>query len=154
MTSPVQPIRKEITLEAPQERVFRMFTSNMEAWWPTDHHIGKAEMKHAVMEPKVGGRWYEVGVDGSECDWGKVLAWEPPRRVLLAWSISAEWKYDPTLITELEITFTAEGPKRTHLVLEHRGLEAYGAAAEQMRGMLDPGWARQLDLFKPYADQG
>jgi uncharacterized protein YndB with AHSA1/START domain len=154
MTSPVPPIRKEITVAASQERAFRVFTSNIEAWWPRDHHIGKAELKHAVLEPKLGGRWYEVGVDGSECGWGKVLAWDPPHRVLLAWNITAEWQYDPDFETELEITFSAVGPQRTQLVLEHRKLERYGAAAEQMRAMLDPGWAQQLELFRGVAEQG
>jgi uncharacterized protein YndB with AHSA1/START domain len=146
-TRTVEPIRKEISVEAPQERAFRVFTTNMEAWWPAAHHIGKADFKHAVMEPKVGGRWYEIGVDGSECDWGKVLVWEPPRRIVLAWSITAEWQYDPNFVTEVEVTFTVQGPKRTLLQLEHRNLERFGDAAEQVRGMLEPGWAGPLQTY-------
>jgi uncharacterized protein YndB with AHSA1/START domain len=149
MTSPkeIEPIRKEISVEAPQERAFRVFTTNLDAWWPREHHIGKAELKHAVMEPKVGGRWYEIGVDGSECEWGKVLSWEPPRRIVLAWSITAAWQYDPAFVTEVEVKFTAQGAKRTLVELEHRNLERFGDAAEQVRTMLDPGWAQQLGLF-------
>lgn len=152
MSPQVEPIRKEITVEAPQERAFRVFTQNIEAWWPTEHHIGKAPLKHALMEPKVGGRWYEVGIDGSECDWGKVLVWEPPRRVVLAWSISAAWQYDPTLITEVEVTFTVVGPKRTQVQLEHRNLERYGDALAQVRPMLEPGWGHQLERFAKQAN--
>jgi uncharacterized protein YndB with AHSA1/START domain len=147
----IEPIRKEIYVEAPQERAFRVFTTNIEAWWPKDHHIGKAALKQAVLEPKVGGRWYEIGVDGSECEWGKVLSWEPPRRIVLAWSITAAWQYDPAFVTELEITFTAQGAKRTHVQLEHRNLERFGDAAEQVRTMLEPGWAHQLGLFAGFA---
>lgn len=153
MTPKVEPIRKQISVAAPQERAFRVFTTNIEAWWPKDHHIGKADLKHAVLEPKVGGRWYEIGVDGSECNWGKVLAWEPPRRIVLAWSITAAWQYDPNFETELEITFTPEGAQRTHVELEHRNLERYGDALEQMRAMLDPGWAKQLERFAAVAGQ-
>jgi uncharacterized protein YndB with AHSA1/START domain len=154
MTNPVEPIRKEIVVEAPQERAFRVFTQNIEAWWPSDHHIGKADLKHAVMEPRVGGRWYEIGVDDSECDWGSVLVWEPPRRIVLAWSITASWQYDPAFVTEVEVTFTAEGPKRTHVKLEHRHLERYGDALPQVRPMLEPGWGKQLERFKAEADEG
>lgn len=99
------------------------------------------------MEPKVGGRWYEIGVDGSECEWGKVLSWEPPRRIVLAWSINAQWQYDPAFVTEVESTFTAEAPKRTHVQLEHRQLERFGDAVEQVRGMMDQGWLNQLERF-------
>lgn len=143
----VEPIRKELIVEAPQERCFRVFTTNIEAWWPASHHIGKAAFKRTVMEPKVGGRWYEIGVDDSECDWGKVLVWEPPRRVVLAWSITAEWQYDPDLITEVEVTFTVQGPKRTLVQFEHRNLERFGDAAGQLRGMLESGWGGLLQAF-------
>jgi len=152
-TVTVEPIRKELSVEAPQERCFRVFTTNIEAWWPAGHHIGKADFKRAVMEPEVGGRWYEIGVDGSECEWGKVLVWEPPRRVVLAWSISAAWQYDPNLITEVEVTFTVQGPKRTLVQFEHRNLERFGEAAEQLRGMLDSGWGGLLQGFAGCASQ-
>jgi uncharacterized protein YndB with AHSA1/START domain len=143
----IAPIRKQIIVEVPQERAFRVFTENLDAWWPREHHIGKAEMKAAVLEPRTNGRWYEKGVDGSECDWGKVLVWEPPRKLVLAWQINATWQYDAAFSTEVEVTFTADGPKRTVVELEHRQLERFGEAAEQTRGMMDSGWARTLDLY-------
>lgn len=147
------PIRKQITVDAPQERAFRVFTANMSAWWPRAHHIGKAPMVRVGLEERVGGRWYEIGEDGSECDWGKVLAWEPPRKLVLAWQISAQWQFDPELITEVSVTFTVEGPKRTRVELEHRGLERYGAAAAALREQLAPGWEATLPLYAASAPE-
>jgi len=78
------PVRKTIVVKAPQARAFEVFTTRFGSWWPKSHHIGSAEMAEAIVEPRMGGRWYEKGVDGSECEWGKVLAWEPPFRVVLS----------------------------------------------------------------------
>ena len=101
-----------------------------------------------VIEPRVGGRWYERGEDGSQCEWGKVLAWEPPRRVLLAWQISAAWKYDAALVTEVEVNFVPDG-SRTRVELEHRHLERMGTAAEAVRQSIDSpgGWSGLLEAF-------
>src|SRR5262249_49980704 len=85
-------VNKEIVVEAPPERAFRVFTENFDNWWPRGHHIGKADMKAAIMEGRTNGRWYELGVDGTECDWGYVIAWEPPHRVVLAWQLDAQWQ--------------------------------------------------------------
>jgi uncharacterized protein YndB with AHSA1/START domain len=141
----IAPIEKQILVEAPQERAFRVFTESFDAWWPREHHIGKADMKAAVLECKPGGRFYEKGIDGSECEWGKVLVWEPPRRLIIAWQITAEWKYDPSFVTELEINFVAEGAKRTRVELEHRNLDRHGDAAAALRDMLDKGWVGPLE---------
>ncbi|WP_163991510.1 SRPBCC family protein [Pyxidicoccus caerfyrddinensis] len=145
----VEPVRKHVVVEAPQERAFRVFTENIDRWWPREHHIGKTTMKTAVLEPKENGRWYEVCEDGSQCDWGKVLAWEPPRRVVLAWQLSAQWQYDASLITEVEVTFTPEGPRRTRVDLEHRNLERFGDAAEAVRNSVGGtgGWMQLLELY-------
>lgn len=150
----VEPIRKQLVVEAPQERAFRVFTENMGVWWPRMHHIGKAEMKSAVVEPRVGGRWYEVGVDGSECTWGKVLVWEPPRRLVLAWQLTAEFQYDPSFLTEVEVTFTPEGLKRTRVDFEHRDLERFGEAAARARESMGEGWQGILQLYASEAAKG
>src|SRR5262249_44678896 len=150
----VQPIRKQLVVEAPQERAFRVFTENMDAWWPRSHHIGKTALKTAVLEPRVGGRWYEVCEDGSECTWGKGLVWEPPRRLVLAWQLTAEYQYDPSFITEVEVTFTPEGLKRTRVDFEHRDLERFGAAAARARESMDGGWLGILQLFAAEATKG
>jgi uncharacterized protein YndB with AHSA1/START domain len=146
-------VRQSVVVAAPPERAFTVFTAGMTRWWPLDgKHIGKVEAKEAIVEPRVGGRWFERGVDGSECDWGKVLAWEPPRRLVLAWQISAEWQFSASLETEVEVRFTAvDGGTRVDL--EHRKLRAYGSAAEQMASILGSpgGWGGLLGAFRAAA---
>src|SRR4051794_8206613 len=90
-----EAVRREITVQASPERAFAVFTVQVDTWWPRSHHVGAAEMAEAVIEPRAGGRWYERGVDGSRCDWGDVLAWEPPHRLLLSWQIGGGWGLGP-----------------------------------------------------------
>jgi uncharacterized protein YndB with AHSA1/START domain len=145
----IEPVRKCITIDAAQERVFKVFTDGIDKWWPRDHHIGTSPLKQVIIEPKLGGRWYSISEDGSENGTGKVLASDPPNRVVLAWQITADWKYDPGFITEVEVTFTSEGRKKTRVDLEHRNLARYGVAAEATRAMFDsPGaWEKTLAEF-------
>jgi uncharacterized protein YndB with AHSA1/START domain len=140
-------IRKQVTIEAPLERAFRAFAGNMGAWWPKEHHIGATALKDCVIEPKVNGRWYEVGEDGSTCEWGKVLAWDPPRRLLLAWQLGPDFRYDPTLLTEVEVVFTQLAPKQTRVDFEHRNLERFGEAAERLKRDMDGGWEQILQSY-------
>jgi uncharacterized protein YndB with AHSA1/START domain len=142
-------VNKTVHVAAPPERAFDVFTKQIGAWWPlATHHIGKAEAKEAVIEPRVGGRWFERGVDGSECDWGRVIAWEPPARLVLGWQLSADWKFDADLVTEVEVRFVADGGG-TRVELEHRLLERYGARADEVRtGVGGPGgWTGILARF-------
>ena len=104
--SPSRPktmlVMKSITVAASPERAFHVFTQEFGSWWPlATHHLQKVDAATAIMEPFVGGRWFERGVDGSECNWGRVLAWEPPGRVLLAWEINADWQPDVNVQTEV-----------------------------------------------------
>lgn len=142
-------VRQAITVNAPQERAFTMFTRGFDQWWPRSHKIGEAELSEVVLEDREGGRWFERGVDGSECDWGSVLVWDPPARVVLDWQLSADWAYDPDVHTELEVAFVAEGPDRTRVELEHRGLEVYGDRMEEVRNSIDSsgGWRGILERF-------
>lgn len=142
------PIRKSIHVNATPERAFKVFTGDMTRWWKPEHHIGSTPMKEVVLEPRVGGRWGEVAADGSECDWGKVLAWEPPHRVVLAWQLNGEWKYDADLLTEVEVRFIAHAGG-TRVDLEHRHLERYGEHVEMVRAALDSpeGWQGSLVAF-------
>jgi uncharacterized protein YndB with AHSA1/START domain len=142
-------IRKELVVNASQERCFRTFTAGLNKWWPREHHIGASPLKEFLMEPRVGGRWYSICEDGSEIDVGKVLVWEPPSRLLLTWQITAKWQYDAAFVTEVELRFEPQGERRTRVALTHRKLEAYGADAEAMRKTFDSGdaWARTLALF-------
>ncbi len=141
-------VRKTITVEAPAAIAFRVFTDSMDRWWPrSGHHISPAGLKQAVLEGREGGRWYEVDINGTECDWGRVLEWDPPTRLVLAWQIDATWHYNPHLVTEVEIQFVAEGPDRTRVELEHRNLERFGDAMENIRAGLDLGWHNLLAAF-------
>ena len=138
--------RKQLTVDAPIERAFRVFTASMSTWWPGTHHIGKSPLAQCVVEPRVGGRWYEVGEDGSECDWGQVLAWEPPRRLVLAWQLDATFAFNRELVTEVEVRFSELAPRRTRVDFEHRDLERIGNVSGGPQGM-DAGWLAILELF-------
>ena len=143
-------VRKSISVEASQERAFSVFTEGMGTWWPLDtHHIGAADAAAAVLEPRVGGRLFERGVDGSECDWGRVLVWEPPDRFVYVWQINADWQHDTSIESEVEVRFIAEGPTRTRVELEHRKLETFGDKAENMHEAFDSsgGWGALLESF-------
>ena len=146
-------VRREITVNAEPERAFAVFTERFDTWWPRSHHIAPVEMAEAIIEPRAGGRWYERGVDGVECLWGQVLLWEPERRVVLVWQLNAQWKFDPSLHTEVDVRFTAIDDRTTQVDLEHRGLEAYGADAMAMRDAFGSpnGWNGMLDHFAQVA---
>ncbi|HYC03640.1 MAG TPA: SRPBCC family protein [Azospirillaceae bacterium] len=143
-------VRKQITVKAPPARAFRIFTEKHGSWWPlATHHTGAVDAVDAVIEPRVGGRWYEKGVDGSECEWGRVQAWEPPSRLVLVWQTGADWKFDPNLHTEVEIRFDPTTEGHTLLTLEHRHLEAFGEAAPAMQAAFESeqGWSGLLAIF-------
>ena len=143
-------LRKVVSLRVPPAVAWRVFTEKMGTWWPlATHKIGKAKAVDAVIEPRVGGRWYERGDDGSTCDWGRVLSWEPPSRLVLSWEINADFQHDPNLKTEVEVRFLAEGKDGTRVELEHRYLDRYGARRDQMRGIFDSegGWSALLAAF-------
>ena len=115
-TDVLHPVRYAVTVPLPADRAFRLFTEGYNTWWP-GHHIGTAEMAEAVLEPRTGGRYYERGVDGSECEWGRVLACEPPRRIVVAWQITESdgaWVYDPDLshASEFEAPYREQQPDR------------------------------------------
>jgi len=148
------PVRKTIFVNAPPERAFAVFTSGIGDWWPKSHKIGEADLDRPVIDPRAGGRWYQIGVDGSECDIGKVAAWEPPARLILIWQLTAEFKFDPDLATEVEVLFTPEG-NGTRVDLEHRNLERLGESAEKLREAVDApgGWSGLLALYAEKATQ-
>jgi uncharacterized protein YndB with AHSA1/START domain len=143
-------VRKAARVQAPIEIAWRVFTEQLGTWWPLENYkIGKAKAVDAVIEPRVGGRWYERGEDGSTCDWGTVLAWEPPARLVLSWDITADWQYDPKLRTEIELRFVAEGKNVTRVELEHRRLDRFGTRRDEMRRIFDTegDWGRVLEMF-------
>jgi uncharacterized protein YndB with AHSA1/START domain len=145
------PVRSSVHVNAAPERAFEVFTSGIGRWWPKSHKIGQADLDRPVIEPQVGGRWYELDVDGSECEIGEVLVWEPPSRLVLIWQLTPEFAYDPNLKTEVEVRFTPDG-EGTRVDLEHRDLERMGDKAEAMRETVSGpgGWPALLQL---YADE-
>jgi hypothetical protein len=152
MQHAVAPVSTSITVAVPQARAFEFFTAGFNDWWPMDsHHIGEGEAT-AFLEPREGGRWFERNETGAESDWGYVIAWEPPGRVVLAWQLDADWEYDAGLVTEVEIRFTPEGENATRVELEHRHLERIGERAAEVReaGGSANGWT---GLLKGYAEK-
>jgi uncharacterized protein YndB with AHSA1/START domain len=147
----VEPVRKTIRVDATPERAFDVFTAGMGRWWLPSHSTSRtgSPIAAVVMEPRAGGRWFERGADGTECDWGRVLVWSPPTRLVLAWQLSATWEFDPQLQTEVELRFEACGDGRTEVSLEHRGLERYGEASATVRAAVDSpnGWGGLLESY-------
>ena len=132
-------VLKTVTVALPVARAFQIFI-DQGAWWPVEtHHLAEPAGDTVVLEPFAGGRWYERSADGTETDWGTVLAWEPPRRLLLSWQITPGWVYepDPGRASEIEVRFIGEGESRTRVEFEHRRLERYAEEAQRMRSILD-----------------
>lgn len=138
MTPEVRVV-KSIVVEVPRVQAFAFFI-RQEAWWPVrTHHLAEPPGETVILEPFVGGRWFERSHDGGECDWGTVLVWEPPRRIVVTWQIGPGWVYEPdqTRASEIEVRFLAESQQRTRIEFEHRHLERYGEQADRMRAILD-----------------
>jgi uncharacterized protein YndB with AHSA1/START domain len=144
-------VRTSIVVEAPIERAFTVFTEDIGSWWPPDHHILEAELAEMVFEPREGGHVYDRGVDGSECRWARVLAYERPSRVVISWDISPEWQIETDLekTSEVEVRFVSEAADRTRVELEHRNLERHGEGWEKMRDAVGSpdGWDGGLRAF-------
>src|SRR3954467_10280209 len=147
-------IRKTLEVNAPIDRAFTVFASRMGDWWHKEHSIATGTtQKDVIIEPRAGGRWYEKGTDGSEHQWGKVVAYDPPRRLVLAWQLTREFQYDPDFETTVEATFEeADGVTTAHF--EHRDLERMGTDAVELFESMDGGWGLLLDLFKAEAERG
>ncbi|MDP9119895.1 MAG: SRPBCC family protein [Acidobacteriota bacterium] len=150
-TIEVVPVRKSVTVKAGPERAFQVFTEGIDTWWPRAHHIGKAPMKKVLLEGRAGGRCYTEQTDDTESDWGQVLVWEPPRRVVIAWQIGSQWQYEPDVAksSEVEVRFTPEPGGGTRVDLEHRHFERLGGGGDGMRTAVDSpdGWSVSLQAF-------
>jgi uncharacterized protein YndB with AHSA1/START domain len=144
-------IRKSIVVDAPIERAFKVFTEGFGSFKPPDHNLLGVAVAATVFEPRVGGHLYDRGVDGSECRFARVLAYEPPHRVVISWDITPQWQLetDPDKTSEVEVRFTAESPDRTRVDLEHRNLERHGSGWEGVREGVggDDGWPLYLQRF-------
>jgi uncharacterized protein YndB with AHSA1/START domain len=141
----------EIVVEVPLERAFTVFTERFDHIKPREHNMLAVDIAQSVFEPKVGGRVYDRGVDGSECQWGRVLAYEPPTRIVFTWDISPRWQIETDLArsSEVEVRFIAEAERRTRVELEHRHLDRHGEGWESLAAGVraDQGWPLYLQRF-------
>jgi uncharacterized protein YndB with AHSA1/START domain len=144
-------IRHQIVVQSPIERAFSVFTDEMGSFKPPEHNMLGVEIAETVFEPRAGGRVYDRGTDGSECHWARVLAYEPPDRVVISWDISPRWQIETDLekTSEVEVRFIAEAPDRTRVELEHRNLDRNGDGWEALREGVDgaDGWPLYLQRF-------
>jgi Activator of Hsp90 ATPase homolog 1-like protein len=151
------PVRKSIRVRANVARAFKVFTEGFDSWWPRTHHIGSSPMTKAILECRVGGRCYSEQQDGTECQWGQILVWEPPLRFVMAWQINGEWKFepDPAKCSEVEVKFISQPDGSTLVELEHRGFERMSTGGEAMRAGVsrEGGWSGLMELFRTAAEK-
>jgi uncharacterized protein YndB with AHSA1/START domain len=146
-------VRRQIVVDAPIERAFATFVDRFGDFKPPEHNLLGVEIAESRFEPRVGGHIYDRAADGSECRWARVLAYEPPDRVVFTWDISPQWQLetDPSKTSEVEVRFVAETPDRTRLELEHRYLDRHGPCWESRRDAIDSGGGWPLYLSR-YSD--
>ncbi len=144
-------VRASVEVQAPIERAFKVFTEDIGSWWDPTQHILQADLAEMIFEPYAGGHVYDRGVDGSECRWARVLAYEPPHRLVFSWDVSTQWQLETDVkkTSEVEVRFITEGPDRTRVELEHRNLERHGEGWEQMRDAVGSpgGWPAGMRGF-------
>jgi uncharacterized protein YndB with AHSA1/START domain len=147
-------VKKSLLLNCSRDHAFQVFTQSMGRWWPASHHVGSTPFRDVLIEPRAGGRWYEINVEDEQGLWGHVLAWDPPRRVVLSWHLDTTFTFNPDLAraSELEIRFQTLAPNKARVLLEHRQIERHGDGYEKLRAMLDGGWVRVLEEFAKFAD--
>jgi uncharacterized protein YndB with AHSA1/START domain len=144
-------VEASIVVDVPIEQAFAIFTADFGAWWPPSHHIGDAPLLTAIIEPRVGGRWYELCEDGSTCDWGVVLAWEPPRRVGMSWNLSPDFRVQetPGRTSRVDVFFSERPGGSTLVELVHSQLDNHGDGWQRLRNNVGSpnGWNGILRQF-------
>jgi uncharacterized protein YndB with AHSA1/START domain len=144
-------IKTEVVVDAPVDRAFRVFTEQFDRIKPREHNMLAVDIAESVFEPHAGGRVYDRGADGSECQWARVLAYEPPDRIVFSWDINPHWQLesDPARTSEVEVRFIADGQDRTRVELEHRHLDRHGDGWQGMREGVagDQGWPLYLERY-------
>jgi uncharacterized protein YndB with AHSA1/START domain len=137
-------VETSIVVDAPIEEAFSVFTEGIGTWWPPEYNLLEVDIAERIFEPRVGGQVCDRGVDGSECHWARVLAYEPPNRVVISWDISPQWQIetDHAKTSEVEILFVSEAPDRTRVDVEHRHIDRHGDGWESLRDSVgsDGGW--------------
>jgi uncharacterized protein YndB with AHSA1/START domain len=153
--APATSVRTSIVVGAPIERAFKVFTEDFDRIKPREHNMLGVDIQETVLEPVAGGRIFDRGVDGSECHWARVLAFEPPDRLVFSWDISPRWQIETDLekSSEVEVRFIAETAERTRVELEHRHLDRHGAGWESARDGVagDQGWPLYLKRYAEVA---
>ena len=147
----IAPVMHSVQVKIPPAQAFELLATRMGQWWPQGRTIGRSPHADIVLEPWEGGRWFERDAEGVETRWGKVLAWQPPERLLLGWQLNRSFTYDPDTLTEVELTFAPAEGGGTIVTLEHRNLERYGADAAEVAGKVRGGWATRLAEFVAFA---
>jgi uncharacterized protein YndB with AHSA1/START domain len=148
-------VRHDVVVNAPLERAFLVFTEQFGDFKPREHNLLGVPIAETVFEPRVGGHIYDRGVDGSLCRWARIVAYEPPNRVVFTWDIGPTWQLETDLnrASEVEVRFVAESDRRTRVELEHRHIERHGGGWESVAAGVDgdAGWPlylrRYLSLF-------
>jgi uncharacterized protein YndB with AHSA1/START domain len=150
----IAPVRKSAIVKAPIAHAFEVFTSGLTRWWPHSHGVGRKPIQKVLMEPYLGGRWLEIAEDGTETPVATITVWEPPHRLVMLWQISAQWKPDAAMRSEVDVRFTAEGTDVTRVELVHHRFETMGAeAGASMRKDVDGGWPGLIERFVQEAER-
>jgi uncharacterized protein YndB with AHSA1/START domain len=151
-------VRRQVIVDAPVERAFAVFTDRFGDFKPREHNLLASPIARTVFEPRIGGHIYDVAEDGTECRWARVLAYEPPARVVFSWDIGPDWQIvaDPENASEVEVRFVAETPHRTRVELEHRNIDRHGPGWEAVRDGIsaDGGWPLYLDRYAALLTDG
>ena len=150
----IAPVRKTVHVKVPIAHAFEVFTSRLTRWWPHDHGVGKKPIQKVMMEPRLGGRWLEISQDGTETPVATITLWEPPHHFVMLWQVNAKWQPDVTMISEVDVRFTADGPDATDVELVHHKFETMGAeAGASMRKDVDGGWPGLIARFVTEAER-
>lgn len=146
----IPPVKCSIDVKASLPRAFELFAQNMGAWWPRGKTPAGRPHAELIIEPRKSGRWFERDADGAETQWGKVLSWEPPHRLLLGWQLNHKFQFDAGVLMEVEIRFEALAEGGTRVSLEHRNIEQLGSEAKSFAGKIGSGWPERMGNFATY----
>jgi uncharacterized protein YndB with AHSA1/START domain len=149
----IAPVIASVDVKCAPARAFEIFTTRIGDWWAKGQTIGKNPHVAIIIEPHADGRWYERDADGNESSWGKVLVWDPPERLVLGWQLNAQFRFDPAMLTQVELTFTAKAGGGTNVRLEHRDLERFGDDAARVAHSIGSGWPTRLGGFADFCTQ-
>jgi len=152
--TPEAVVSKTLLVNCSREHAFRVFTQRMGSWWPPTHHVGLLPFNDILIEPRAGGRWYEINANGEEGAWGQVVAWDPPRELVLSWHLDTKFEYvaDIERASRLEIRFFENGADQTRIEFAHRHIERHGEGYQGLRDQLDNGWVGVFAEFVKLAE--